>query len=683
MNWVHEQWYDPETMIRLQGQYDVQLVLLSVFIACAAAFISFYLIEMFHRQKGFTHSLKHMVMAGASLGGGIWSTHFIGMLAFQLPVSISYDKGITALSVLPAFLASTAAVYFLIRKPSQPRWIVICGGLMAVAIAIMHYTGMAAMQVAGRMAYDPLMFTVSILAGLFLSPIALGLRPFFGRFIAWQWAVVASAISFGLVVATVHYTAMAATLFSARITTLYDSSPAPADPVLIGAVSASAVSILLASVLVGAFDRKLFATRQALGKTVSRMEAVVDSIGEAIFVISRDGVILSANAAARHIFFTDEKNSFSNLSSLMTDADGQAILSAVKTMRPSGPSGSSKIMGEATGLRTDGREFPMDIAISCLSNEDDRLVAVCGDSTDRKLAAEKAEAQRDKLEVLLAERTETLENTVRQLESEVDIRRKAERMANAAREEAEMANRSKSEFLANVSHELRTPLNAIIGFSEVLMDERLSRLADQQNYLQDIHSSGRHLLSIINDILDLAKVEAGCLTLEETSFPLEQVTEAAICITKERIQDAGLTLETHVPGETLILRADERKLKQLLLNLLSNSIKFTGPGGTIVIETGIADDGFVLSVRDTGIGMSKADLEKVMNPFVQVDSSISRAHEGTGLGLSIARSFAELHGGRLMIESKEGEGTCVTLKLPGERVFFEENCIMGKGHAAQ
>jgi PAS domain S-box-containing protein len=241
----------------------------------------------------------------------------------------------------------------------------------------------------------------------------------------------------------------------------------------------------------------------------------------------------------------------------------------------------------------------------------------------------------------------------------------------AEKERAEIANRSKSEFLANMSHELRTPLNAIIGFSEIIMNRVFGNNPPEKYdaYAVDINTSGKHLLSLINEILDLSKVEAGHSELRESNVGLDTLIESSRSLFGARFQLANLTLSVDLPEPAPILVVDAGKFKQCLANLLSNALKFTGPGGTVGISARFDPSGaLAIAVSDTGIGIAARDIPKVLSPFGQVESAFHRSHTGTGLGLTITKALIEQHGGTLQIDSKPGVGTTVTMTLPSNRI---------------
>jgi signal transduction histidine kinase len=236
------------------------------------------------------------------------------------------------------------------------------------------------------------------------------------------------------------------------------------------------------------------------------------------------------------------------------------------------------------------------------------------------------------------------------------------------------ASNAKSEFLAGMSHELRTPLNAILGFSEVIQSELYGPLGHTKyrEYAQDVYRSGAHLLELINDVLDLSKIDAGKMELRESVFQISGPVTESLALVDQK-ENAAIKMQVCMPQDLPAITADKRLIKQILLNLLSNAVKFTPAGGTIRVDAEYRPGtGLSIRVSDNGIGMDEADMATAFSQYGQIDSKIARTHQGTGLGLPISRALAELHGGSLTAQSAKGVGTCVTLLLPDARMAPKE-----------
>ncbi len=278
-----------------------------------------------------------------------------------------------------------------------------------------------------------------------------------------------------------------------------------------------------------------------------------------------------------------------------------------------------------------------------------------------KLYLDKLEEKKQHLEDIERMNAD-LERKVKERTQELEIVNQKLQQSN---QELQRANSLKSEFLANMSHELRTPLNAIIGFSELLLDKSFGSLTDdQRDYVADILSSGRHLLELINDILDLSKIEAGKMKLTIEEFELAPVPEEALALLRVEAGRKQIELIAELPEPSLLVRADRSKIKQIMYNLLSNAVKFTPPGGRVTLRAATAGALLEIAVADTGIGIRVEDQERIFQAFTQVDGSYARKYQGTGLGLTLVKKFVEMHGGRIRLESRLGEGTTFTVTIP-------------------
>jgi len=373
------------------------------------------------------------------------------------------------------------------------------------------------------------------------------------------------------------------------------------------------------------------AAESARHKSERRLSQVLEAVVDGIVTSDADGNIQIFNAAAEKIFgYSAREVMGKSINMLMPNMEADEHDSYLENYDVDQP--SAKVVGfsrEVHGRHKDGREFPIDLAVSQVEIDGQRMfTGVVRDITRRK---------------------------------------NAERALIDAKNEAERASRVKTEFTANMSHELRTPLNAIIGFSEVVSSQMFGPLGHDKytEYVGDIQDSAQHLLDLINDILDMARIEAEKFELHDEAFDLLEVSRAPMnCVKADKI-----TLVNNISSDLPFLYADKRRVKQILLNLLSNAVKFTLEGGKVELDVYVdEDESLVLSVQDTGIGMSEEDIKCALRPFEQIDTGLNRKYEGTGLGLPLVERMAQLNGGQLEIESESGKGTCVRVRFSPNRV---------------
>ncbi|GIO16085.1 hypothetical protein J19TS2_56400 [Cohnella xylanilytica] len=508
------------------------MVIFSYVVAVVASYTVLDLAERVTKAEGKGRWLW-LCFGAVAMGLGIWSMHFVGMLAFSLPFPVAYDLMLVLLSVLAAMAASFVALYVVGRNRLTVGRLIGGGLLLATGISTMHYTGMAAMLI--DIDYDPFIFFLSILIALVASVAALWLAFYFrkGGEQGEIWKKIGSGLIMGAAIVGMHYTGMAAAEF---------------HPVVRAAISSSLV-----------LDHKWLAYFISGG--------TLFTLGLSLF-----GIFISKRLSSK----------------------------------------DSEIQDKTREIYLKNQEL---------------------------------QSLNDHLEELVRERTAQLEK---------------------AHDEAIQANMVKSQFLANMSHELRTPLNAIIGYSEMLMEdaEDLGEPTFSED-LAKISKAGKHLLSLINDILDISKIEAGKMDLHFETCDVPGLVQDVLTTVKPLISANGNRLETSLAeGE---ITTDVTKLRQILINLLSNASKFTKEG-TIAFEAARQargrQDGYRFSVRDTGIGMTPEQLGRLFQPFTQADSSTTRKYGGTGLGLAISQRFCQMMGGDIRVESELGVGSTFECWLP-------------------
>lgn len=613
---------EPEKLVT--GQYDPSLVALSLAISVGASYMALALAAA--ARGSCTRLMKrlHLFSGSASLGLGIWSMHFIGMLAFDMPASVHYHPGLTALSAIPSLVASWVTLSLLAGHDLTRARLISGGVVVGVGIGAMHYLGMAAMEVGPALRYDPLLFALSILVAVLLGTLALWTS--FGlcrrTILSGVQSRLLAGLIMGLAIAGMHYTAMEATRFIGE----------PDPDFLPGSQSHTALALTIAAVTVlfslSAAGVNAIARYRALLRhsraTASELKATLDATVDGIVKISENGRVLSFNESAERIFGYDAAEVVgNNVTMLMPPPHREAHDGYIERYLRTG---ECRIIGtdrEVWGLHRDGHQFPVRLAIG-----ESRLGSV---STFVGFVTDISERHR-------------MENDLR-----------------LAKEEAEQAAEAKSAFLANMSHEIRTPMNAIMGFSDLVLDTPLTN--QQKEHLGIIKDSTRSLLALLNDILDTAKLDGGHTQLEERDFCLRSICDQIVATQSLNAVRKGLYLKLDYQAEEFF-RGDPLRIQQILLNLVTNAVKFTESGGVMLRINQSERGQIVIRVEDTGIGIQQDRIDRIFEPFIQADASMTRRFGGTGLGTTIARQLTELMGGEISIDSTPGEGTTFQVILP-------------------
>ena len=395
-----------------------------------------------------------------------------------------------------------------------------------------------------------------------------------------------------------------------------------------------------------------------LARASRRIRGILESMVDAVVTIDAHGRIETFNPAAERMFGYAEAEVVGRSVNILLPENFRA--GHDRHIAGYRPDAGSRIIGndrEVRALRRDGTTFPMNLAVSEL-----RLGNADGERAD----GARAEGEGADREGAEKAGTRVFVGVIR----DITKRKQQEAELIASKSQAELANRAKSEFLANMSHELRTPLNAIIGFSEILDSEFFGKLNDRQKACaKDIHDSGKHLLDIVNAVLDMSKIEAGRYQLNEEVIDPGEALVQCLMMVRDRAQDGGVDLCNGVDDGLPNVWVDRRAFKQVVMNLLSNAVKFTPSGGSVTLTARVEEDGgLAVSVTDTGIGISPEFMRDMFQPFRQADNTASRQFEGTGLGLAISKNFMELHGGSLSCVSAPGQGTTMTAHLPAGRI---------------
>lgn len=634
--------------ITLYGSYDTSLVLLSVIISCLGVYATLGIADRMRALDNNPLTEKIWLSAGSlTLGTGIWAMHFIGMLAFTLKtaedtsITVLYDLATTLCSVVPAILAGVIVVNIASRRTVNQKRLLFYGVLMGAGIGVMHYIGMMAMQSDKEliMLIDMTGFLVSVIVAAMLGITSLYANKVLStdKYTRTQWAKIVSAITMGFAGAAMHYIAMSSTTFSLGNHSINDTDFLLNPQYLTLGISLAAFFIISLAIVVTVVDIRL--EKAALSEQTSRTHtlAAIESIPNAFGLYDMQDNLIVCNNMYRNLMSTEhfkvkEGIHFKDL--IQNLADNQLIFGTER-----------------------GEEWIKDRLASHYNPKGDFIHHW---KSDKWMQVSERRVWNVGTVAIHTDITE-LKHTEQELEQ-------AMQKAQQAQLIAEQANTAKSAFLANMSHELRTPMNAIIGYSEMLLEE--AEDLGQKDFIADltkIRIAGKHLLDVINNILDISKIEAGKMEIYPENFDLTKAIHEIASTIQPLLDKKTNKLIIDIEDNIGTLYTDLTKVKQALFNLLSNANKFTDMGKINLTIYKIIDNGngwILFSVKDTGIGMTAEQLDKVFEAFTQADNSTTRKYGGTGLGLTITKKFCNILGGSIEANSLVGQGSEFIIKLP-------------------
>lgn len=621
--------------LTLQGTFDPWLVGLSILLSVGASIMALQVAGIARPTSNPLLRQIALLSGTLALGGGIWAMHFLGMLAFSLCAQVSYDPTTTLLSVVPGLAASWVALSLLTRPQLQSRQLVLGGVLVGSGIGAMHYSGMAAMRMAPLLRYDPWWFALSLLLAIGLAMLALWIR--FGLERSSRLHPLSKLLLGGTVMGTaiagMHYTGMAAARF---VGSPESQTPLPAlqSDLIANEVLFGTLLLILAVLLSNAFLHYREQLRWTLRRQERFMQSLIDKLPGIAFRCRAD-------EEWRLLFLSDgiERLSGWSTGELLAQGSLQTLVPAEDLPR----------LAEAIREAAEhGGSYSTEFRLRC---KDGRLLQVwsLGNVTrpPRSAAGGNGEALLVDGMILDISARHALEQELRQ-----------------ARDSAEQASKARSLFFANMSHEIRTPINGVMGMLDLALETPLN--AGQREYLETAQCSGEVLLALLDDILDVAKMDAGHLQLERIAFDLPELVEHTARLMGARARQKRLELIVEMaPGLPRQVVGDPLRLRQVLLNLLGNAIKFTERGEVALgVERSPDTDGALrFAVRDTGIGIDPQARELIFEPFRQADESTSRKYGGTGLGLSISRRLVQLMGGEIRLSSTPGLGSRFSFEL--------------------
>jgi PAS domain S-box-containing protein len=599
----------------MDKSYNLALVVLSVVVATLGGYVAVEIAQRI-RTSGIRHRILWTCLGTLAMGLGIWSMHFVGMLALTLPVPVWYDPLFTFGSVVAALIACAIA-FTIFNRVTVGGWLLSFASVaMGAAIAGMHYLGMAGMRMGGNVIYDPVIVGISIGVAIGVSFLALALTRNLLNTGAARGPLLkklGASLAFALAVAGMHYTGMAAARFTRGV-----PGWLPTGYVIFGTyqvglwVAISSIILLVIVLAVTRFVRWTSATK-------SRFENLLDLSPQVVWFGQPDGQITYCNPYWYQ---------YTGLSERQTVGYGWA--DAIH------PDERAHVVETVETALKQGKDYEVEFRLR--KNDGSHCWFLARGRTGHDATGE--------VDAWLG------------IAVDIEERKKAE-------EEAWAASQAKSEFLASMSHELRTPLNAIGGYAELLaLGIRGALNADQAQDIARIRRSQQHLLTLINDVLNFAKVDAGQTEYRLTAVPVDEALRDTESMIAPQILAKGLHYTFKGAGKSASVLADPEKLQQIVLNLLGNAVKFTESGGSITLSTAPAGNCIQIRVADTGPGISPEKLDRIFDPFVQAERRLNQPVQGVGLGLAISQDLAHGMGGSVSVESEVGKGSTFTLELP-------------------